>query len=265
MTMDRAELILLADLNYIEAMRDQTRGCEGTIIEEEGVCMMLGPAPHPVLNVLVRLDDRCSGDECVEQAMGLFEASRHGFTVILRNSVDDSDVREAAIAAGLVPLLSPTEMVVHERVDAPDLGDDVVIRVVADPAGVADFANVAADAWTTYGMSPEVTRQTFANGMLARAPHVRAVVAYRDGRPVSCALAHASHGIAGLYWVGTVRDSRGRGLGEACTRAVTNLAFDFGARFVSLQASPMGEPIYSRIGFEAIATYELLAALEPGG
>ena len=104
MTMDRAELILLADLNYIEAMRDQTRGCEGTIIEEEGVCMMLGPAPHPVLNVLVRLDDRCSGDECVEQAMGLFEASRHGFTVILRNSVDDSDVREAAIAAGLVPL-----------------------------------------------------------------------------------------------------------------------------------------------------------------
>ncbi|TFH21502.1 MAG: GNAT family N-acetyltransferase [Myxococcales bacterium] len=262
--MERDELILLGDLNYIEAMRDQTRACGGTIIEEEGLCMMLGPAPHPILNVLVRLDDRSTGEECIEEAHGLFEASRHGFTLILRNSADDSDVREAALKADLVPLLSPPEMILEERLAPPELADDVVIRVVEDAAGLAAFIDVAADAWTTYGIAPEVTQRTFASGKLVGAPHVRAVVAYLEGRPASCALVNASHGVAGLYWISTVRESRSRGLGEACTRVVTNLAFDLGARAVSLQASPMGEPIYRRIGFEQIATYELLAALEPG-
>lgn len=262
--MNRDELILLADLNYIEAMRDQTRACAGTIIEEEGLCMMLGPAPHPILNVLVRLDERATGAECIEEARGLFEARRHGFTLILRNSADDSDMREAAVEAGLVPLQSPPEMIISERLEAAELADDVVVRVVSDAAGVADFAGVAADAWTTYGISPEVTQRTFASGKFCKAPHVRAVVAYADGRPLSCALAHASHGIAGLYWVSTVREARGRGLGGLCTRAVVNLAFDLGARVVSLQASPMGEPMSRRMGFEQIATYELLAALEPG-
>jgi hypothetical protein len=34
------------------------------------------------------------------------------------------------------------------------------------------------------------------------------------------------------------------------TRAVTNIGFDLGAAFVTLQASSMGEPIYRRMGYE---------------
>jgi hypothetical protein len=67
---------------------------------------------------------------------------------------------------------------------------------------------------------------------------------------VSCAQILVSHGIAGVYWVGSLEAARGRGIAEAVTRHVTNLGFDLGAADVQLQASPMGEPIYRRMGYE---------------
>jgi predicted acetyltransferase len=74
-------------------------------------------------------------------------------------------------------------------------------------------------------------------------------VAYRGRHPVSAAQVFLSHGIAGIYWVGTVEAARGEGLAEAVTRAVGNMAFDQGAGLSSLQASRMGEPIYRRMGY----------------
>jgi hypothetical protein len=38
--------------------------------------------------------------------------------------------------------------------------------------------------------------------------------------------------------------------------ATTNLAFDHGASSCSLQASPMGESVYRRLGYETVYHYE---------
>ena len=46
--------------------------------------------------------------------------------------------------------------------------------------------------------------------------------------------------------------ARGQGLGALVTTAVTNLAFARGAASVTLQASPMGEPVYRALGYEPI-------------
>jgi predicted GNAT family acetyltransferase len=64
-----------------------------------------------------------------------------------------------------------------------------------------------------------------------------------------------THGIGGVYWVGTVPAARSRGLAAAVTRAVGNLAFDAGARVVVLQASVMGEPVYRRLGYVEVTRY----------
>jgi len=48
-----------------------------------------------------------------------------------------------------------------------------------------------------------------------------------------------------------------RGLGEAVTRAVTNAGFDLGARINTLQASPMGAPIYLRMGYQTVFDYRV--------
>jgi ribosomal protein S18 acetylase RimI-like enzyme len=88
------------------------------------------------------------------------------------------------------------------------------------------------------------------------APHLITVVAYDGTEPVAGAMTLLSHGIAGLYWVGTVEQARRRGLGRAVTAAVTNAAFARGASIVTLQASVMGEPVYRSMGYRSLYHYE---------
>ena len=65
------------------------------------------------------------------------------------------------------------------------------------------------------------------------------------------------------YLVGTIGAARGRGLAELCTRAAGNAGFDLGGRIAALQASPMGEPIYRRMGYVEITRYPTLVQVEP--
>jgi len=66
-------------------------------------------------------------------------------------------------------------------------------------------------------------------------------------------------------WVAALPDTRGRGLAAACTVAATNKAFELGAQLASLQASPMGEGLYRRMGFETIYDYRLYLCPPPEG
>jgi len=259
--MTRDELILLGDLNYIEALREQTRACRGTIIEEEGIVLMKGPGSHPIMNYAVRLDPTIEPGVAIELMTDFFGSLRHGFTLVLRNADDESALGERAKREGLVDLLSPPEMIVEKALPdvEPPLGAE--LRKVDDAAGLAAFREVAAEAWMTYGIPSPVTSRIFARKDFVIGPHLEAVVCYERERPVSAALMLLSHGIGGIYWVSTVSTARGKGFAEACTRWVTNRGFEAGARVVSLQASPMGHPIYRRMGFADIATYRLLAAL----
>ena len=118
-------------------------------------------------------------------------------------------------------------------------------------------------AYSTIGMPVGTVTGAFTDPEPFLVPHVHSVVAYADGEAAAAAQVILSHGISGVYWVGTVDAARGRGLGEAVTRAVSNRAFDEGARAVTLQASPMGEPIYQRLGYETLYRYASLVRLEP--
>jgi hypothetical protein len=73
-----------------------------------------------------------------------------------------------------------------------------------------------------------------------------------DGRPVTTATAYVGQGFVGIYAVGTTKDARGRGYGEAATWAATLCRPDLPA---TLQASPMGRPVYERMGYRTVAEF----------
>ena len=60
---------------------------------------------------------------------------------------------------------------------------------------------------------------------------------------------------AGIYWVATAEQHRGRGFGVVITRSAVDEAARRGCCMVGLQASPLGKPVYERMGFGVVSEY----------
>ncbi|MEY2425730.1 MAG: hypothetical protein QOI61_1302 [Actinomycetota bacterium] len=121
----------------------------------------------------------------------------------------------------------------------PNLGD---IRVVEGADALLQFEDVTRRGfdfvrWDDTAILPPSVLGTVA----------RAFIAYDDGEPVACAIAHDYAGVTGVYLVATLPAARGRGFGEAVSWAATAA---FGAQPATLQASEMGGPVYARMGYE---------------
>jgi GNAT superfamily N-acetyltransferase len=261
---DEASLIELSDLNFAEALRELTRRSGGTVVDEDGLLLYAGGHPLPVLQNGVMRTAAGSGDgDVVERARRFFAARGRGFSLIGRAHAD-TGLLAAARAAGLQPMGEMPAMVLEHRLAAavPPAGID--LRRVRTAAEVAAFAAVAGAAYATMGMPPDVAPAAFSRPQALVAPHIAAFIAWRDGAPLSCAMTIVSHGVAGIYWVGTAPGARGRGLAELCTRAAGNAGFDLGARVASLQASPMGAPVYRRMGYREITRYPYLVQFPSG-
>ncbi len=253
---DDALKIRLGDLNFTESLREQTRAAGGEIVETDGVVLMRGCHPHPMHNNAVRVDPSVSPVRAVEAARAFYRDSGYGFIVACLNGHSSDDIAAACEDVGMVSLVAPPAMFVEKRLPEMDVPAGCSLELLG-PGDEADFIAVSCRAWATYAIPTDAVAAIFAKSELLGAAHIRVVAAYDDGVPSAVALVLLSHGIGGVYWVGTVPSARGRGLGEACTRAVTNLAFDAGVPLVTLQASPMGDPIYRRMGFESIGSYRL--------
>jgi len=258
--LDAAEAARLSDLNWAEQLREQARASGGIVVDDAGLLLTAAPVASPFVNSATRLDPHLRPADVLARA-GRFYAERgHGHVVMAHATDDDDALAEAALAAGYTDVLTAPAMVVYDRLPERALPAGVRLRPVVADTGVRHFTEVAAEAWSTYGLERETVEALFVRPDALLAPHVVAVVAHLDGTPVAGAMVLLSHGVAGIYWVSSTTPTRGRGLGEAVTRAVTNRAFDLGARLVSLQASPMGEPIYRRMGFVELFRYRMLLA-----
>src|SRR5215813_12148312 len=260
--MTRDELILLSDLNMAEAFRDMSRRAGGSVLDEDGLLLWAGGHPLPVLsNGAMRLGETLSAAAVIERADRFFAARKRGYTLMIRAHADH-DLAAAAATADFASFGDAPAMVVERRLPdkAPPKG--VTVELVTTAAHVGAFAAINGAAYATYGMPPDVAPAVLVPDVLI-APHIRSYLASVDGVPRAAAMVMLTHGVGGIYWVGTVPEARGRGLAEIVTRTVTNAGFDLGARMVTLQASVMGEPIYRRMGFVEVTRYPQLVRMTP--
>ncbi len=78
-----------------------------------------------------------------------------------------------------------------------------------------------------------------------------------EGVPVATSRLSIVGGVAGLYAVVTIPEARGRGYGRALTRAALEAGRTLGMRIATLQATDLGLPVYSRLGFRTFYAYDL--------
>jgi ribosomal protein S18 acetylase RimI-like enzyme len=223
-----------------------------------------GSSAHPAIsNAAFRRDDKANAAELVARAEEFFAGQGRGFSLWIRDGQpQDADLLEAAEAAGLQLVYAMPEMVLAQPVEAPQLASGAEIRQLTAAEQADDYWAVATASYASLGFPAEV----FAGyrrhaGLLA--DNVAAFIAYLEEEPVSIAMTIVSDGVAGIYWVGSLERARGKGLGRAVTAAATNAGFELGADLASLQASPMGKPIYEAMGYETLFDYRLYMSPPP--
>jgi GNAT superfamily N-acetyltransferase len=248
-----------AHLNLIDSSRQFFELDPSAAIEAEpGWLFGAGSSTHPVIsNGAFRRDDDVDAAEFITRAKEFFAARGRGFSVWVRSGQEeDRDLTAAAEAAGLQLVYEMPEMTFAERLEPPELPAGAELRRLTEVEQATDFWRVATASYASIGFPPEVfAGYTNHAGLLAE--NVVAFLALLDGEPIGIAMTMVSHGVTGIYWVGSLERARGKGIGRAVTVAATNAGFDLGADVASLQASPMGKPIYLELGYETAFEYQM--------
>jgi Acetyltransferase (GNAT) domain len=254
-----------AQLNLIDSSRQFFELDSRAEIEAEpGWLFGAGSATHPVIsNAAFRRDDNVDAEDFVARAREFFAARDRGFSIWTRvGEAADDDLVAAAEAARFQAVFEMPEMLLDKELATEPLPDRVELRQLSTEDEAPGFWRVAKEAYASNGFPPEVfAGYTNHSGLLAE--NVVVFIAYLEDEPASIAMAILSHGVAGIYWVGSLERARGLGLGRAVTVAATNAGLALGGEIASLQASPMGRPIYTKLGYETAFDYRLLMSPPP--
>jgi len=265
MTQRNARVNSDAHLNLVDSSRQLFGLDPGAEVETgDGWVLGAGRSQHPLIsNAAFRVDDGLDPAEVIARARDFFASRKRGFALWARaGAEEDSDLIDAAGRAELQPAYEMPEMVLDHRAEERPLAEGIDLRRVASAADAAEYWQVATGAYSSIGFPPEIFAFYESHDGLVAA-NSAAFLAHVDGRPAGIAMTIVSHGVAGVYWVGVAEEARGRGLGWTVTAAAVNAGFDMGAEIASLQASPMGEPLYRRMGFKTMFDYRLLLCPAP--
>jgi GNAT superfamily N-acetyltransferase len=253
-------LLRRAHLNLIDSSRWFFGLDSGATIEAgDGWLFGAGSPEHPVIsNAAFRTDDDLDAGELVTRAKEFFGERGRGFSIWVRGErPEDEDLAAAAEAAGLTAVYEMPEMILDSPPKSEPTPGDIEVRRLSRVDEAADFWKVATASYADIGFPPEIFGSYTENaGLLA--DNAAVFTAYLDEEPVAIAATFASHGVAGIYWVGTLKSARGMGLARKLTATAVEAGLELGADIASLQASPMGKPIYSAMGFETVFDYRLL-------
>ena len=232
---EREALLRLMDLNMCEMFREIVRlGRGGELLETSALTLCASPHGTPFY---------------VRRGLAFSVGTRDHADAALDAALRDRGFMELVEVPGMALLADP-----GTRCEPPGLE----IRRVRDDQGRRDYLEVTAEAYATFQQPREMTEETFASLESLRAPHIQGFVGYLDGAPVAAAALYLTHGVAGIGWVGTLSAHRGHRYAEAVTWAAVREGFRRGAVLANLQASPLGRPVYERMGFITPTRYHVL-------
>jgi len=235
---------------------DTTPG--GRVIRQEGLLLVIGTDPSPVIVNTILTEAPVVTRAAIERAVAVYTAVDHLPSLMTRDHLDEALTSDLK-AHGWRLLIALPGMVRESPLPAelPPVGS-VLHRVDSDAdrerwieGNIHGFAEDESD--------QSALRSAFQTLASLHGDHVTAWWMEVEGRGVASAATwlDPETRVAIVGWVGTDRAYRRRGLGRAVTLAAINSGFKMGAEVVALQASPMGLPVYEKLGFRTIAGYKV--------
>lgn len=128
------------------------------------------------------------------------------------------------------------------------------VRRIEDPEAIADVIAVQAQVWDEHDLPPWVAEH-LRQELVQHGELTSVYVAYADGLPASAAWVrfHPPGRFASLWGGSTVPGHRQRGLYTALVAVRAQEARRRGVRFLTVDASPMSQPILEKLGFRCIS------------
>ena len=262
--MTRRELAALEHENWISYLTGVAScAARTTVARTGGVLTLLTGLPMDWFNQIL-IEDQHATLAALLDAVEQARAQSIDVVVRLRHGIDDRFI-PTLIQAGLQPEppQTATPGMVAFPIDRDTIAKQAVpeldIKRVTDAAGI-DAHRQAATAG--FGADPAVAAGTVCANLLGR-PDCVVYVGYADGNPVVSGLGWRTSRTIGVYSIATIGSARRRGYGAAMTAHVLADGLLAGCDVATLQASEMGRPIYERLGFRTLVTYDAYATPIP--
>jgi len=256
-SLSEADLLRLADLNLVEFWCDSSNWIPNSeVFKRQDMVLINSALDFPGCNFAFNLavGSHESPEDFLSRVKSFFAQRKRAFSLQLRGHHDQAIIQHCRDNKVFLVGESPG-MVLDEPIRGGTTPAGAKLVWVQNEKELQGFKDVVAEAYQDMAFPKEVSEGYFSHAQRVIGPHLVLAVVYLEGKPASTALAMLSHGIAGIYWVGTMNKARGKGLAEYCTRQVGNAAFELGARKVVLQASQFGEPIYRKMGYREFTRY----------
>jgi ribosomal protein S18 acetylase RimI-like enzyme len=206
--------------------------------------------PHPLLNGVTRLRKRPL-DEAVAEARHRLDGVPGVWWV---GPDSDPGVEDGLLARGLeAGSILPVMAIELDNIPEVSGPAGLVIEQLTDTATLTEYVQAYSGPFSI----PETALAAVVDAESERNEPAR-FVGRIDGQTVATSELFVSHGVAGIYWVSTLEQQRGQGIGAALTAAALRAGRERGLRVATLQASGLGQPVYRRLGFTTVSRYRHL-------
>jgi ribosomal protein S18 acetylase RimI-like enzyme len=225
----------------------------GRLVVDDGLTYVVGSHPTPaIINTVFRTDPRVIPADVLARTREFYSALGHGFTLVTSDH-SDADLIQAADAGGWTMAIKLPAMVCRAPLAGSPMPAGVSLRRAEPRADIDAFRAVIRGGFANDEDEIAAVETAFSTPAALDRANTVGVLASVDGLDVAVAQVDVFESMGYVGWVGTLPSFRRRGLGEIVTRAVTNAAFELGADIVVLEASPMGLPLYEKMGYETVA------------
>jgi GNAT superfamily N-acetyltransferase len=229
-------------------------GAEGVRADQDGTTVTSMGRGGPEFNMAMVVAPPRDAGATIAWACGLLQDRARASMVQVPQPLYDERVGSALAACGWELSEILPAMIREVPTDVPPAPpglriDHVTDQDLLDAHAVATAANFGAP-------DPLQSLGVFPVSLLAD-PRVVMLNGFVDDRaePVATAVSVTIEGVAGVYAITVHPEVRRAGVGAAMTWAAMQAGAERGADLVALQATPMGRPVYARMGFRPVRDY----------
>jgi ribosomal protein S18 acetylase RimI-like enzyme len=246
---------------YVGAFRERVAAMRAPgqeLIDEPGIVGLIGRSAETLDGRTLVTDDR---------ALDLLSERLPALRARVVNVFTGAEACHRLVSAtGDYRSEAATAMVSNDLDAVPDLSlpDGLTLRAVSRTPGDVDGVPLEDAAAAALRSDPTAAPTGSLDGFveyLRSVPNALFFAAVDDNGVVQATAASANwNSVTGVFFVDTVAEWRGRGVGTAMTAAALRAAAAAGATRAYLDSSNLGLSIYRRLGFESISECTLFVA-----